>query len=255
MRKKICIIVILIIIAIFFIGCTSKNKGAEINISAAASLMEALEEIKTEYEKFSDSKVYLNFASSGALKKQIQEGAPCDIFISASKDHMKDLIKEGHIIKNSEIDLLVNTLTLIASKEKAHEVSLENLSSDMIESISIATPDSAPVGKYSKQALEKLEIWDKITEKLVYAKDVKQVLEYVDSGNADCGFVYHSDAITLKESVIIERIDKNLHDPIVYPVGVVDESKNKEAAEDFLEFLNGENIKGIFSKYGFEVID
>ncbi len=216
--------------------------------------MEAMEEIKAEYEKMSDSNLVLNFGSSGALKKQIQEGAPCDIFISASKDHMDDLVKEGFVIENTEIDLLANTLTLIAAKEKAHIVSLDNLTDDRIESISIATPDSAPVGKYSKQALEKLGIWDKVTQKLVYAKDVKQVLEYVDSGNADCGFVYHSDAITLDDGVVIEKVDKNLHAPILYPVGIIKESKNIEAAEAFLDFLIAENIKDIFRKYGFEVI-
>ncbi|MDR1069631.1 MAG: molybdate ABC transporter substrate-binding protein, partial [Gracilibacteraceae bacterium] len=169
-------------------------EGAELNVSAAASLTDALEEIYTEYQKDSADVINFNFAASGTLQKQILEGAPCDIFISASKGHMDGLADENLIVPESRKDLLGNSLTLIASAEKADVVSADGLAGADVASIVVGEPDSVPAGNYAKQTLESMGIWDAIQDKLIFAKDVRQVLEYVETGNADCGFVYRSDA-------------------------------------------------------------
>lgn len=267
MMKKISYILVLLMLVTFvFAGCGDQNKDApaaegptdeavEINISAASSLTDALTEIQAEYAKESNAKLLFNFAASGALQKQIEEGAPCDLFISAAKSNMDTLEGEGLIVADSRKDILGNTLTLIAASEKADVVKgYETLTNGQIASISIGTPDSVPAGKYAQQSLENLAIWDQIKDKIVYAKDVKQVLEYVDSGNADCGLVYQSDALAMKTGVVVMDMPENSHDAIVYPAALIANSAQGEAAAKFYEFLQSDYAKGVFEKYGFTVL-
>lgn len=228
--------------------------GVELYISAAASLTDALEEIKVEYAKESSDTLTFNFAGSGALQKQIAEGAPCDFFISASKAHMDALQDEGLIDEASRKDLLGNALTLIASAEKADTVTMENLASADVESIALGTPDSVPAGKYGQQSLESIGAWNDIQDKLIFAKDVRQVLEYVDTGNADCGFVYASDALLLETGKVIGNMPEDSHDAIVYPAAIIADGENPDAAAAFYEFLQTDYAKGVFEDYGFTVL-
>ena len=267
MKKISFILVILMIFAAAFTGCAGQTKeetapapkgptdeAVEINISAAASLTDALTEIQTEYAKESNAVLQFNFGASGALQKQIEEGAPCDLFISASKANMDALETAGLIVKESRKDILGNTLTLIAAAEKAESVKgYETLTSADVTSISVGTPESVPAGKYAQQALQNLGIWDQIQDKIIYAKDVKQVLEYVDSGNADCGLVYKTDALAMKTGVAVMEIPEGSHDPIVYPAALIKDSAQAEAAGKFYNFLQTDYAKGVFEKYGFTV--
>lgn len=231
------------------------DEAVEINISAAASLTDALTEIQSEYAKQSNAILQYNFAASGALQKQIQEGAPCDLFISASKSHMDTLDEAGIINTESRKDLLGNALTLIATSEKAEVITdIMALTSADVESIAIGTPDSVPAGKYAQEALTSLGLWDEIQPKLIFAKDVRQVLEYVDTGNADCGLVYKSDAEMLETGVIVENAPDDSHAPIVYPAALIKEAPQSEAAAAFYEFIQNDYSKGIFEKYGFTVL-
>lgn len=227
----------------------------EINVSAAASLTDSLNEIATMYSEKCDDSILFNYAGSGALVKQIEEGAPCDLFISASKSDM-DKLEEGSLIDvDTRMDLLKNTLTLIASEEKADVIKgVVSFTDDQVKSIAIGTPESVPAGKYAKQLFESLSIWDPIQPKLVLAKDVKQVLEYVETGNVDCGLVYKSDAMLLKSGKIVEDIDEKSHDPIVYPAAILTESAEKVAVQEFYDFIKTDEAKAVFEKYGFKVI-
>lgn len=231
------------------------DEAVEINISAAASLTEALTEIQTEYAKESNAILLFNFGASGALQKQIEEGAPCDLFLSASKANMDALEEAGLIEADSRKDLLGNTLTLIAAAEKADAIKgYEALTSMDVASISIGTPESVPAGKYAQQALENLGLWDQIQSKIIFAKDVKQALEYVDTGNADCGLVYKTDAKTMETGVVVAELPEDAHDPIVYPAALTKDSAQAEAAAKFYEFLQTAYAKGVFEKYGFTVL-
>ncbi|MDR1246760.1 MAG: molybdate ABC transporter substrate-binding protein [Clostridiales Family XIII bacterium] len=228
--------------------------GAELNISAAASLTDALEEIYAEYQKDSNDVINFNFAASGTLQKQILEGAPCDMFISASKGHMDGLADENLIVPESRKDMLGNALTLIAAAEKAGVVTVESLTGADIASIAVGEPETVPAGNYAKQTLESLGVWDELQAKMIFAKDVRQVLEYVDTGNADCGFVYRSDAAMLTTGVIVTDLPEDSHSPIVYPAALIAGSGNETAAQAFYDYLQSDYAAGVFEKYGFTVI-
>lgn len=231
------------------------DEAAEINISAAASLTDALTEIQAEFAKESNVILQFNFAASGTLQKQIEEGAPCDLFISASKEHMDGLMEAGLISAESRKNLLENSITLIAASEKADVIQgYKSLTSADVASISVGTPESVPAGKYAQQALQSLGIWDKIGDKIIFAKDVRQVLEYVDSGNVDCGLVYKSDAIAMETGVVVADLPEGSYDPIVYPAALIKSSGHGEAAK-FYEFLQTDYAMGIFEKHGFAVIE
>lgn len=234
---------------------TSVIESIELNISAAASLKDALMEIQTEYEKTNDVKLIINFAASGTLQKQIEEGAPSDIFISAAQKQMDALEEKGLIVKESRKDLLGNSLVLIAAEEAKDKIQgISDIKKADIGKISIGVPESVPAGSYAKESLENLKMWEEIEPKLVLAKDVRQVLTYVETGEVDAGIVYSSDAALLTKGAIVGTFPADSHKPVVYPVSLINESKNKEAAQKFLDFLSEEKSAETFSKYGFEVL-
>lgn len=248
---------------ILLTGCSGKtdlkpatSSSVEVNISAAASLKESLGEIQTLYAKTSTDTLQFNFGGSGALQKQIEEGAPCDLFISAAKSNMDALEKDGLILTDSRKDLLGNQLVLICSKEMVEKIqNSDALATENVKSIAIGTPDSVPAGKYAKQTLSNLGLWDKLQSKMILAKDVKQVLEYVETGNADCGFVYATDALLLKTGKVVTQDFSTSHDAIIYPAALIKDSSQPEAAKKFYDFLETEVAKDIFKKYGFVIME
>ncbi|MDO4746145.1 MAG: molybdate ABC transporter substrate-binding protein [Bacillota bacterium] len=255
--------VLMITSILLMAGCGNDTKEkTEITILAAASLTDALNEVITEYEKDSSCTVTASYAGSGDLMQQIKGGAPCDIFISASTSHMDMLERDGYIDDASRIDLLTNTLTLISTVEKKDTVTMDSLASDDVKIIAIGEPGTVPAGKYAVQSLIALNMHDDLKDKIVQAKDVRAVLDYIETGNADCGFVYRTDAMMMddKKGAIICDVDSSLHDPIVYPMTVLKSPSCIDAdedaikyLEDFYSFLQGETAKNIFEKYGFSV--
>lgn len=258
--KKILTIAATIILAmsmLIFTGCGNEEttKKPEVTVLAAASLTDALNEIIAEYEKDSDCTITPSYAGSGDLVQQIEGGAPCDIFISASKDNMDQLENGGYIKSETRQNMLTNTLTLIATAEKQDIITMDSLTSGDIETIAVGEPETVPAGKYASQVFDNMELTDNLTDKIVYAKDVRAVLNYVETGNADCGFVYKTDALMMDEAngVIITDIDSSLHDPIVYPAAIMAEAPQADFAADFYEFMQTEFAKKVFEKYGFNV--
>lgn len=252
--------ILLTAVTVLLSGCNPKTEQpgvkVEINISAAASLKEALTEIQTQYGKQSQDILQFNFGGSGALQKQIEEGAPCDLFISAAKSNMDTLEEGGFILPDTRKDLLGNQLVLVASKELSEKIlSSEFLTSADVKSIAIGTPESVPAGKYAKQALSHIGKWDQIQDKIVLAKDVKQVLEYVETGNVDCGFVYNTDALLLKSAVVVNEDFSASHDSIIYPAALIKDSLQMEAAKKFYDFLATDSAKEVFKKYGFVIME
>lgn len=255
MRKALLILAALICV-FNFSGC-SQNLGqkpdASITVSAAASLKEAMEEIKTKVKEEKGIELTLILSSSGTLQKQIEEGAPTDIFISAGQKQMNTLESERLIDKDSRKDLLTNKLALVVSNDYKEKINtVEDLANNDIK-ISIGDVNTVPAGQYAKESLISLNIWDKINNTIVYGKDVKQVLTYVENGDVAAGIVYRSDAITLKNSFILSTFDEKSHSPIVYPAAIVSASKDKASAKIFMDYLNANEAKLIFEKYGFEV--
>ncbi|MBD2298075.1 molybdate ABC transporter substrate-binding protein [Nostoc sp. FACHB-190] len=221
-------------------------------VSAAASLKDALEEIKPVYQQSNPNvNINYNFGASGALQQQIEQGAPADIFISAGKRQVDALEQKGLLLPGTRSVLAKNRLVLVVPKNVTGITSLYNLKEPKIKRIAIGEPRSVPAGQYAQQVLQKLNIWWQVSSKLVYANNVRQVLAAVESGNADAGLVYATDAKISDKVKVVVAADEKYHSPIVYPLAVVKRTKNASAAKEFSQFLSSSQAKGILKKYGF----
>ena len=233
----------------------SQAKPTEVMISAAASLQNSLTELQKDYaQKNPDIKLNFSFGASGMLQQQIEQGAPVDLFISAAKAQMDTLEKENLIVKDSRIDLLGNDLVLITGKDNSKVASLEDLSKSTVSQISIGTPKSVPAGQYAQEALTNLKLWDSLQPKLVMAKDVTTVLNYVETGNADAGFVYRSDAQGSTKVKVVTVVPASSYKSVVYPAAIIAATKNKQITEDFLKYLQSSEAQQVFAKYGFKTL-
>lgn len=239
-------LIILILALLLSVSAFSK----EIVVSAAASLKNCLEEILPEYEKLSGDKVLLNLGGSGTLRTQIENGVPVDLFISADQKNVKILVDKNMAKKENTYDFLSNSLILVKSPySKSNINSVEELKNSDVYLV-IGNPDTAPVGNYTLTALKNLEILDKLNkEKLVYAKDVSAVVQYVEMGEADFGVIYNSDRNRMKNPIVVEEFPENSYDKVIYSVAILN---NSDDVKKLFEFLR-EN-KEVFKKYGFVVM-
>ncbi|MEH1803798.1 molybdate ABC transporter substrate-binding protein [Nostoc sp.] len=230
------------------------QSNTSILVSAAASLKEALEEIKPLYQQSkSNINISYNFGASGALQQQIEQGAPADIFISAGKKQVDALEQKGLLLPGSRTNLANNRLVLIVAQDVVGINSFYNLTDSKIKKIAIGEPRSVPAGQYGEQVLKKLKLYDRLKSKLVFANNVRQVLAAVESGNAEAGLVYATDAKISNKVKVAVTADDKFHSPIVYPVAIIKSSKNPSAAKEFVQFLSGSEVKTVLKKYGFIV--
>lgn len=246
------------------VGCnqitlSNNSETVELTVSAAASMQDALKEVAKAYqEQYPNTKITYNFASSGTLTQQIKQGAPVDIFISANEKFMDELEKKKLLLSDSRKNFLKNNVVLIVPKkdniDKTNNISnFQQLTNPNIKRFSIGEPESVPAGQYAKQVLDNLEIYDKVKSKTVFAKNVRQVLSYVESGNVDAGIVYATDAEISDKITVVATASENNHKPIIYPVAAIKRSKNPEATNKFIQFLFSNSAKNTFKKYGFEI--
>ena len=230
------------------------SEKVELNISAAASLQEAMVELEKEFKDINpDVKLTVNLGSSGSLMQQIQEGARCDLFISAGAKQMDALVEDGTVEKDAVKTLLTNDLVLVAAKGEKVD-SLDALKTDDVEKIAIGDPESVPAGKYAKEVLDNTKLYDNVKDKLVLAKDVKEVLSWVQKGNADVGFVYLSDATGVDDVDVVLTTDDDSHSEIAYPVAVLKDSKQAKVAQQFEDFLLSDKAQNILEKHGFNKV-
>ncbi|BAZ09123.1 molybdenum ABC transporter periplasmic molybdate-binding protein [Calothrix sp. NIES-4071] len=228
------------------------QSNATLLVSAAASLKEVLEEVKTNYQQSRPGvTVNYNFGASGALLQQIQQGAPADVFISAAKRQVDTLEQAGQLVSGTRKNLAKNRLVLIVPRNVTNVTSFFNLTRDDIRKIAIGEPRSVPAGQYAEQVLKQLKIYDKIRPKFVFANNVRQVLAAVESGNADAGLVYRTDAAISNKVKTVVSASETYHAPIIYPAAVLKQSKNQQAAREFLQYLSEDQAQAIFRKYGF----
>ncbi|WP_293959586.1 molybdate ABC transporter substrate-binding protein [uncultured Fusobacterium sp.] len=241
--KKLTILILALLLSV---SAFSK----EIVVSAAASLKNCLEEILPEYEKLSGDKVLLNLGGSGTLRTQIENGVPVDLFISADQKNVKILVDKNIVKKENTYDFLSNSLILVKSPYSKSSVnSVEGLKNSDVYLV-IGNPDTAPVGNYTLTALKNLEILDKLNrEKLIYAKDVSAVVQYVEMGEADFGVIYNSDKNRMKNPIVVEEFPENSYDRVIYSVAILN---NSDDVKKLFEFLR-EN-KEVVKKYGFVVM-
>lgn len=256
--KKLGIIGLVLCLGMGVGGCSKSHDdtGSEqivtLNISAAASLQEAMVELETKFKEIEpDVKLEVNLGSSGALQQQIEEGAPCDVFISAGEKQMTALEDKNLLLEDTNKILLTNDLVLVAPKNIEIK-DLETLATDDIDKIAIGDPQSVPAGKYAKEVLDNTKLYDKVEDKLVLAKDVKEVLSWVQQGNAKAGFVYLSDTQGADGIQVVYTTEEDTHSPINYPIAVLKDSKKQDKAKVFEDFLLSDNGQVILQKYGFK---
>ncbi|GAA0426754.1 molybdate ABC transporter substrate-binding protein [Virgibacillus salarius] len=260
--KRITLGITLILILMIITACSNKQstgpssdkKGnVELTVSAAASLRDGMEVIQLTYqEAHPEVDLKINFGGSGSLQRQISQGAPVDIFFSAAVDKFDRLIDEGKIAKEDGVDLLGNELVLVVPKIKRSTItSFQDLVKKEVGKISIGIPESVPAGNYAKESLKEMNIWKDIESKIVYAKDVRQVLSYVETGNVDAGMVYNTDAIVSNKVNIVSKANSETHSPITYPIGIIKTSKDNKAAKDFYNYLQTNKALKVFEEYGF----
>ena len=258
MKERVWLLVVSCLL-LMLTGCSAgeSNKPAEaveIMVSAAASLTDALTDMKASFEKEHENIVVtFNFGSSGKLVKQIEQGAPSDVFLSASKRDM-DKLEEGQLLLDgTRVDFTANELVLITNKNESFIMdSFEDIDPSTIAHIAIGEPESVPVGRYTKEVLENIGLWEPLQDKMVLGSDVRQVLTHVEMGNVDLGVVYSSDAKNSDKVKVLATANAEWHGPIVYPGAVVSETKHPEEAKAFLAFLTGDGGKEILKKYGFK---
>lgn len=219
-------------------------------VSAAASLTNAFEEIKPAFEQqYPDTTLVFNFAASGPLLSQMQQGAPVDVFASADQVTMD---KATALIEPStRTNFAGNALVLIAPSTSSLEINnTQDLLNKEIQLIAVGNPESVPAGRYTQAALESLDLYQSLTPKLVLAESVRQALDYVARGEVQAGFVYATDA-TLKKDQVQIRTEITGHEPISYPIAMVKTSKNKELGQQFIDFILSDQGQTILKKYGF----
>jgi molybdate transport system substrate-binding protein len=237
------------------IGCTPSTQSPTLLVAAATSLQSALQEINPLYARsIATSQVKYDFGSSGTLQQQIERGAPIDIFISAASAQMQALQQQNLLVPNTQTNLLTNQLVLIIPKTSAQKLTdFRQLTQSKIQRIAIGEPRSVPAGKYATEVFTNLGILDRLQSKLVLTNNVRAVLASVETGDADAGIVYISDAQSSNKVAIAAIAEPQLHSPIIYPIAILKSSKSIAAAKKYLEFLHTKPVQSVFKKYGFGI--
>lgn len=224
----------------------------ELNVYAAASLTDALQEIATAYQKAAGVKISLNLGASSALARQIEERAPADVFLSADEAKMNELEKNGLVLKGTRRSLLSNTLVIVVPADSHLKLaSARDLVGPQVKAISLCEPQTVPAGIYAQEYLRKVHVWDSVVKKLVPTENVRAALAAVESGNVEAGIVFKTDARISKKVKIALEIPAAEGPAISYPVAVLSNSSKAEAARRFVSYLESAPGIEIFRKYGF----
>jgi molybdate transport system substrate-binding protein len=226
-------------------------------VSAAASLQDALQAIQTDFEAaHPEIALNYNFGSSGALQQQIEQGAPVDIFISAGVPQMDALEEQGLLRSGTRQDLLGNRLVLITPEDSTLELDdFNDLTQSDVERISVGEFRSVPAGQYAEQVFNNLDILAALQPKLIFANNVRGVLAAVESGNVDAGVVYATDAAISNRVTVVAIAAADSHNPITYPLAILDEAASPEAAQTFVEYLSSDAARAVFEDFGFTVLE
>lgn len=249
---------ILLIAALsFYSGCnfggSNSGNSESLTVSAAVSLKDAFTEISVVYKSKTGKSVIFNFGASGTLQKQIETGAPVDVFASAGGRQMDELAAKNLIDKETRKDFASNKLVLIVPQNSALNLTnMNDLADAKVQRIAVGNPKTVPAGEYSEQLFERKNLKTVLQAKLILAENVRQVLDYVMRGEVDAGMVYESDALNAKDKVrIAATASEGDHEPILYPIAILKDSKQKQSAKEFLDFVLSADGQQILQKHGF----
>lgn len=227
----------------------------KITVFAAASLTNALQEIATQYQKKNGVEVVSSFASSSVLARQIDQGAPADLFISADQQWMDDVVAKKSVVDSTRYTLLGNDLVLIAPKSDSAKAVTINAQTDWKsllkgERLAVGDPDHVPAGIYAKEALQKLGAWDALSPQLAPANNVRAALALVERNETPYGIVYGSDAVASDKVQVVGRFPEDSHKPVEYPMAIVKDHQNA-TVQAFYNYLQGPDAAAVFKQYGF----
>ena len=232
-------------------------QSGDLVVFAAASLKNALDGISAQWQRETGKKAVISYAASSALAKQIEQGAPAQVFISADLDWMDYLASKNLIKADTRSNLLGNRIVLIAPKDKAQPVEIKpgfDLAKILGDGrLAMANVDSVPAGKYGKAALEKLEVWTSVSGKVAQAENVRAALLLVSRAEAPAGIVYQTDAAADPNVKIIGTFPEGTHPPIIYPVALTASAQHPDAAA-FLAYIKSAKAKPAFEAQGFTVL-
>jgi molybdate transport system substrate-binding protein len=239
---------------IFVTYATSTLEAATINVFAAASLTDSLKEIAVAYQRQTGDKVVFNFGASSFLARQIEEGAPADIFFSADEAKMDGLEKKGLIVKDTRKSRLSNFLVIVVASEKGAAIQgPRDLATDKVKRLALAEPRTVPAGIYAREYLQKQNLWAAVEAKVVPTENVRGALAAVEAGNVEAGIVYKTDAAMSKKVKIACEVPASDNPAISYPMALVKDSKELDAARRFLKHLESDEASRVFQRFGFIV--
>ncbi|HTW24086.1 MAG TPA: molybdate ABC transporter substrate-binding protein [Candidatus Baltobacteraceae bacterium] len=229
------------------------QQHTDLTVSAAISLKDALDAAKQAYASEAPSiSLAMNYGASGTLQLQIEQGAPVDVYISAAPKQMDALESKGMLLAGTRRDLLRNGVVLIVPKDSMLALaSFRDLLKPEVKRVALGEPVTVPAGKYAQEVLTHYGIYDQVKAKAVLAKDVRQVLTYVETGDVDAGVVYTTDAMSSSKVKVVATAPPDSHEPVIYPVAVIKTTKSPAAAKAFEDFLSSPQARPIFEKYGF----
>ena len=245
---------ILALIVGILLFCAVPLRAATVLVFAAASLTESLQEIAAAYEKQSGDKIVFNFAASGTLARQIEEGAPADIFFSADEAKADALEKKGLLVKETRKSLLGNSLVIVTPPDSAAIQSPSDLTNAAVKRVALGDTKIVPAGTYAKAYLEKSGLWAGLEPKVVPCENVRAVLAAVESGNVDAGVVYKTDAAISKKVKVAFEVPAADGPKISYPAALVANAPHPDAAKKFLGCLTGSEADAVFARHGFIVL-
>lgn len=226
-----------------------------LTVSAAISLKDAFNEMNGLYQSKTGKTVSFNFGASGALARQIETGAPVDVFASAGATQMDEIAAKNLIDAESRRDFARNTLVLIVPPDsKLNLTAFPDLTKTDVGKIAVGNPKTVPAGQYTEQLFEKYNLKTNLQSKLIFGEDVRQVLDYLVRGEVDAGIVYQSDASSAGERArVAATAPDDSHQPILYPIAVVRDSRQKSAAQEFINLVISAEGQTVLQKYGFRV--
>ena len=274
MKKNLSLVMTLALFAMLAAGCgstaaasaaqpTTKAEPVELTVFAAASMTETITQIQAPYKAAApEVSLIINFDSSGTLKTQIEEGADCDLFISAAQKQMNalDITSEKNtdkldlIIPETRTNILENKVVLVVPEGNPGGINaFEDVNTDKVSMIALGNAD-VPVGQYAQEIFTSMGVWDALQSKITFGSNVKEVTTQVSEKAVDCGVVYATDAYSAGLTAVAEAPAGSLKTPVVYPAAVTRSSKHAEAAQAFLDYLQSDACSAIFEKVGFTVV-
>ena len=242
--------------AVVCAACSGQSGASdELLVFAAASLTDSMAEVAAAFEATGGAKASVSYGPSQALAQQIASGAPADLYVAAGKPPM-DFLQEGGHIADEPVLLLSNRIVLAVAPRSALPATIDDLATALgISRIAVTDPDISPAGNYTKTALQNLGLWEVLQPRLVIGNDVRSILAYVQTGNADAAFVYQTDARIAPDLVALDIVPADAYPAVVYPAAVVGGSENRDGAQALLDFLQSDDAKRVFRKHGFTPLD